>query len=426
MRDKTAILVPIYNEDKHLVKINLMAIYSNVSDSSVMYVLDDSTNGSSDYLKDMCKKLGITYIHREDRTGYKAGALNNVLRTLVDVAYVAVIDIDQMPSPDFIRETTEILYKHPKAAFVQVPQVYWNTDANPLAEMAQAQQFIFYDILTEGKSIDGTLFSCGTNVVYRLEALKSVGYFDESNIVEDIATSVKMFSKGWDGIYYNKKLVFGRAPTTMKGYLNQQTRWMMGSLALAPGIFKLILTSKSFNFSQKLDWFASSSWYFFGFAYLVFLLAPFLDIIGIKVITINTTLYILAWMPYTVLNLTAFIYSQLNKKAPWHYVFYNMAANAVIFPTSIISAISVLFKKKKPFITARTGDKLPLYHFWPQLIIIVILSISVGFLLYRHTIFDDVTAFWALFQIMLLSPIFILNKTPKITDIDEPAFKIFN
>ena len=31
--------------------------------------------------------------------------------------------------------------------------------------------------------------------------LESVGYFDENNIVEDIATSVNMAINGWTGVY---------------------------------------------------------------------------------------------------------------------------------------------------------------------------------------------------------------------------------
>ncbi|ARD84957.1 glycosyltransferase [Ferroplasma acidiphilum] len=422
LRGKVAVLVPIFNEEEEMVITNLVAIYSNAGEDSDIYVLDDSTRGDSAPIIDLCRKLGMKYIHRENRSGYKAGALNNVLKTL-EVPYVAVIDIDQTPAPDFLRETTALLAKDPKIGFIQVPQVYSNTDSSILAEIAQAQQFIFYDILTEGKSVAGTLFSCGTNVVYNLDALKSVGYFDENNIVEDIATSVNMAINGWTGVYYNKKLVFGRAPVTMQGYINQQWRWMYGSLSLMPKIVKKILLSKKFSPKQKLDWFATSTWYIFGWFYLIFLLSPILEIVGIRVLTINNLLYLLAWLPYTILLMTTFTLSQVSKKAPLRFVFYNMAANLLIFPLSISTSISVLLKKSKPFTTARTGGNIPLYRFWPQFTILILLPLAAIYLILQHNTFSYITAFWAFFQFTLLMPVFWLNKTPRASSMDDPAFK---
>ncbi len=424
LRNKVAILVPIYNEDPDMVKTNLIAIHSNVGNIAEVYVLDDSTKGDSSYIIDLCNRIGMKYIHRINRRGYKAGALNDILKTL-DVDFVSVIDIDQTPSPDFIRETVSMLDKNPDVGFVQVPQIYTNTDSNVLAEIAQAQQFIFYEILTEGKSVTGTLFSCGSNVIYRLEALKSVNYFDESSLVEDITTSVNLIGKGWRGLYYNKKLVFGRAPVTMEGYINQQWRWMAGSLSLMPRIFKEIIFNKKYTFKERLDWFATGTWYTFGWFYLIFLLAPIMDILGIKVLTINPTLYFFAWMPYTILLMTTFVLSHIDKKAPLKFVFYNMAANLLIFPLSISTTISVLRKKTKPFTTARTGGKMPWHKFWPQFLIMALLIISSAILIYRHSIYNDITVFWALFQLMLLLPIFFLNRTPKKSSMDEPAFKNF-
>ena len=65
--------------------------------------------------------------------------MNDVLKTL-EVPYAAVIDIDQTPTPDFLREATALLAKDTKIGFVQVPQEYSNTDSSLLAEIAQAHK----------------------------------------------------------------------------------------------------------------------------------------------------------------------------------------------------------------------------------------------------------------------------------------------
>ena len=420
-RDKMAILVPIYNENPEMATYNLTAIYSAAGDLANLYILDDSTDDSSTKIKELSERLGATYIHRIDRTGYKAGALNNALK-IIPEEYVTVIDIDQTPAPDFVRETVELLDNNPDVAFVQVPQFYANTDSGVLSEMAEAQQFIFYEILTEGKSVLGSLFSCGTNVIYRKSALKSVGYFDETNLVEDITTSVNLISKGYKGLYYNKKLVFGRAPVTMEGYINQQWRWSAGSLALMPKIFKNIIFSRKYGMKMKLDWLATSTWYLFGWFYLVFLLAPIFDVLGIRMLVMNTYVYILAWMPYTIILMFTFIMTHIDKHAPLKYVLYNMSANLVLFPLSISVTLSVLMKRKKPFTTARTGGKLPLYKFSPQIIMMILIGISAFILVYRGGFYNYITAFWGFFQIILLAPVFLLNRASKESSLDFPVF----
>lgn len=423
LRDKVAVLVPMYNEDPEMVKTNLMAIMNSANDIGKVYVLDDSTDGSGENTKELCTSLGIPYIHRTDRHGFKAGALNNVLK-IIPEEYVAVMDIDQMPAPNFLKETIPLLDRDPTLALVQVPQYYSNLDTGVLANVANGQQFIFYEILTEGKSVVGNMFSCGTNVVYRKKALESVGYFDEGNLVEDIATSVNMISKGWKTLYYNDKLVFGRAPVTMEGYVNQQYRWASGSLALIPRIFKGIIFNKSFSITAKIDWVASGIWYLYGWFYMIFLISPILAALGIRVLSVNLFTYLIAWVPYTILNLGTFIVTHLDKKASLKTVYYNMAANVVIFPISIIATLGAVFKKRKPFKTARTGGKLPWYRFWPQFTIMFGLIASIFILLASRNWYDYITAFWGAFQVSLILPVFWLNRSPKPSIMDAQTLTV--
>lgn len=425
MRTKIAMLVPMFNEDPEMIKTNLVAIVNASNELANVYVLDDSTDSSAESTKELCAKLNIPYIHRTNRHGYKAGALNDVLKVIPE-EYVAVMDIDQLPSPNFLKETIPLLDRDPNLALVQVPQYYSNLDTGILAHVADGQQFIFYEILTEGKSVAGSMFSCGTNVVYRKKALESVGYFDEGNIVEDIATSVNMISKGWKTLYYNDKLVFGRAPETMEGYVNQQYRWASGSLALLPRIFKQIIFSPSFSMPAKLDWVASGLWYLYGWFYFIFLISPILAAVGVRILSINLITYLIAWVPYSILNMGTFIITHLDKKATLKTVYFNMAANVVVFPISIMASLGVLFKKKKPFKTARTGGKLPWYKFTPQFLLMGGLLISMFILIREGGWYGYVTAFWGAFQFSLILPIFWLNRSPKPSMMDAQALIHFD
>jgi len=279
--------------------------------------------------------------------------------------------------------------------------------------MVSGQQFIFYEILTEGKSVLNTLFLCGTNIIYRKSALENVGYFDETNITEDIATSIKMLVKGYKAIYYNKKLVYGRAPTTLEGYMNQQYRWAFGSLGLFRTIFRNIVMNRKLPRTLRFDWFVTSTWFTFGWFYLMFLIAPILDLIGIKVMSLTPLLYFVAWLPYSILILSLFFITHFEKGAPLKTVFYNMSINVIMFTMSISATISLLMKKKKPFITARTGGTVPWYKFTVQFVLMALLAYSALMLAIKGTVYDYVTSFWASFDLILLLPIFFMNRTPK-------------
>ncbi len=413
----TAILVPLYNEDLKMVRENISAIINTADNLANVYILDDSTDGSSDEISKLCKSCGINYLHRINRRGYKAGALNDAIRTMSE-KYIAVIDIDQTPDQNFLKEIIPIISMDDSIAYVQVPQYYTNTDSGVIASMASGQQFIFYEILTEGKSVINTLFSCGTNIIYRKSALESVGYFDETNITEDIATSIRILEKGYRSLYFNRKLVYGRAPTTLEGYINQQYRWAFGSLGLFKLIFKGIVMNKKFSRTVRFDWFVTSTWFTFGWFYLMFLIAPILDVIGIKVMSLTPILYFVAWLPYSILILSLFFITHVQKGAPIKTVFYNMSINVIMFTMSISVTINLLRNKKKPFITARTGGKVPWYKFTFQLILMVLLAFSAVFLVLKGTMYGYITAFWAIFDLILLLPIFFMNRIPRVSLMD--------
>jgi cellulose synthase (UDP-forming) len=151
----------------------------------------------------------------------------------------------------------------------------------------------------------------------------------------------------------------------------------------------------------------------FGWFYLVFLIAPILSTIGIKVLSINPFLYLVVWLPYSVLILSVFFITHIEKGAPVSTVFYNMSVNVVLFTLSISVSLSLLMGKKKAFVTARTGGTLPWYKFTPQFIIMSFLAFSAALLVVKDSIYNYITAFWALFDFVLLLPIFFMNREPR-------------
>lgn len=67
------------------------------------------------------KGINITYQIRENRTGYKAGALKEGLKRsyVKHCEYVAIFDADFRPEPDFLRRSIPFLVHNPDIALVQ-------------------------------------------------------------------------------------------------------------------------------------------------------------------------------------------------------------------------------------------------------------------------------------------------------------------
>ena len=104
------IQLPIFNE-KYTVERLLRAVtrLDYPADRLQIQVLDDSTDDTFDLvvqLVDIYKLRGVNIdlIHRVDRKGYKAGALQNGLHTATG-ELIAIFDADFVPKADWLRRT---------------------------------------------------------------------------------------------------------------------------------------------------------------------------------------------------------------------------------------------------------------------------------------------------------------------------------
>jgi beta-mannan synthase len=67
------------------------------------------------------KGINITYQTREDRKGYKAGALKQGMKHgyVRECEYVVIFDADFQPNPDYLHRTIPYLHHNPQIALVQ-------------------------------------------------------------------------------------------------------------------------------------------------------------------------------------------------------------------------------------------------------------------------------------------------------------------
>jgi len=284
---KITILIPACNEHNELLLATLYgATHQKYRNTQVLLI----ENSSDDQLKSKALKvaedLGV-YSLDIPCAGSKAAALNRALKE-VNTPYIAVLDADQIPKPDFVGTCLAHFEEKPDLAFVQCPQVYRNVSESIIALAADAQQFPFYSYLLPGRSRRSGVYCVGTNVIFRLEHLRQVGGFDESSITEDIATSFRLHAKGYASIYVEKSLVEGVGPTSFSAYLTQQHRWACGTIQM---LHRLLRSGRTcggrLSLYQWVRYLAGALYYLNGTAHLVFLAAPLVACAGILASSCN-------------------------------------------------------------------------------------------------------------------------------------------
>ena len=182
---------------------------------------------------------GVRYVRRTLHVGAKAGNINHALgRTRSP--FVLVLDCDHVPHPDLLARTLPE-FVDDAVAFVQTPQYYANAPYNRIAEASWRQQALFFGPIARGKDSHGSMFCCGTNVIFRREALAAVGGFPTGSLTEDFALSVDLHERGWRSAYVPEVLASGLGPEDMASYVSQQHRWARGCLGMIPRVLRSTL-----------------------------------------------------------------------------------------------------------------------------------------------------------------------------------------
>ena len=388
----------------------------------------------------LCTRLKVDLFRRRWR-GAKAGIVNDFLdftagrakegsvyrplsgKPLPPAArYIAIFDADQNPFPNFLNDLVSIMERNPRMAFVQTPQVYTNTRHNRVSQAAALQQSVFYEYICEGKGLENAMFCCGTNVLFRIEALQAVGGFDESSVTEDFATSWKFHAAGWESLYYPRACAFGMGPEDLGSYFKQQFRWALGTV----GQFGRVLASLwrrpgLFHSTHWGEYLLSCSYYLIGFAFLILVSCPILYLFfNVPTYFANPELYIAFFVPYFSLSMGLFLWTLRQRHYRMKDLMLGQLLIAVSFPVYIKASLQALIGIKGRFVVTPkgVGAALPIRDIWPQLLLLGINAAAVVWGLNRLWFEREpvgalvVNTLWAVYHCALLSSVFYFN-TPR-------------
>ncbi|XP_048607740.1 glucomannan 4-beta-mannosyltransferase 9 isoform X2 [Brassica napus] len=203
--------IPMYNErEVYQLSIGAACGLSWPSDRIVIQVLDDSTDPAiKDLVEKECsrwasKGINIKYEIRDNRNGYKAGALKEGMKKsyVKSCDYVAIFDADFQPEPDYLWRTVPFLLHNPKLALVQARWKFVNSDECLMTRMQEMSLDYHFTVEQEVGSSTYAFFGFnGTAGIWRISALSEAGGWKDRTTVEDMDLAVRASLKGWKFLY---------------------------------------------------------------------------------------------------------------------------------------------------------------------------------------------------------------------------------
>jgi cellulose synthase/poly-beta-1,6-N-acetylglucosamine synthase-like glycosyltransferase len=246
---RVTIQLPIYNEQyvvERLIEETSKVDYPR--ELLEIQVLDDSTDETHPFTERLVAEyraagVPIEYIHRANRHGYKAGALQNGLQTATG-EIVAIFDADFIPPVDFLMRTVHF-FADSKVGMVQTRWGYLNRHYNVLTEV-QAMLLDGHFVLEHvARSGAGLFFNFnGTAGILRRSMIDDAGGWQHDTLTEDSDLSYRAQLKGWKFVYVPSVECLSELPVETYGFQVQQSRWAKGLTQVAMKLLPSILRSK--------------------------------------------------------------------------------------------------------------------------------------------------------------------------------------
>jgi cellulose synthase/poly-beta-1,6-N-acetylglucosamine synthase-like glycosyltransferase len=245
---RVTVQLPIYNE-RYVIErlVDAVAQFDYPRELLDIQVLDDSTDETQDVARNCVERyqqlgLPISYIHRNNRAGFKAGALQEGLK-VARGEHIAIFDADFIPPADFLRNTVPY-FADAKMAMVQTRWSYINRNYSKLTEVEAVLLDGHFVIEHSARYRTGLFFNFnGTAGIWRRAAIEDAGGWQHDTLTEDTDLSYRAQLRGWQFIYLPVIECPSELPVEMNAFKSQQARWAKGLMQTAKKIMPRILRS---------------------------------------------------------------------------------------------------------------------------------------------------------------------------------------
>jgi len=233
---QVTVYLPIYNE-MHVVHrlLDGVARLDYPRDRLQVLILDDSTDETTDLAARHAAELrreglNVHLLHREDRAGFKAGALAEATpHTRGEI--VVIFDADFVPPRDYLRKVVPHFVDAPRLGCVQTRWGHLNQD---YALLTRAQALALdghFTVEQTARNRAGLFMSFnGTAGAWRQECIEESGGWSADTLCEDLDLSYRAQIRGWQFLFLPEVVAPAELPAQMAAFKRQQFRWARGSI----------------------------------------------------------------------------------------------------------------------------------------------------------------------------------------------------
>jgi cellulose synthase/poly-beta-1,6-N-acetylglucosamine synthase-like glycosyltransferase len=227
--------LPLYNEMYVAERLlDSIAALDYPKDKLEVQVLDDSTDETKDIVARKVaalREMGYNahHIHRANRVGFKAGALENGLHTATG-EFIAIFDADFVPTPDLLLKTIQFL-ADPGIGMIQTRWGHLNERYSLLTRIQSMLLDGHFLIEQTARARSGRFFNFnGTAGIWRRTCIETSGGWQHDTLAEDLDLSYRAQIKGWRFLFLPEIVTPAELPVEMNAFKSQQHRWAKGSI----------------------------------------------------------------------------------------------------------------------------------------------------------------------------------------------------
>jgi len=210
-------------------------------------LLDDSTDETVEVARGLVERYAamgypVTYHHRTNREGFKAGALAEGLKSAKG-EFVAIFDADFVPPEDFLMKVIHH-FTNPKIGMVQTRWTHINRNYSFLTEVEAIMLDGHFVLEHSGRARSDVFFNFnGTAGMWRRQAIEEAGGWQHDTLTEDTDLSYRAQLKGWKFVYLQDVECPAELPVEMTAFKTQQARWAKGLIQTSKKILPQVLNS---------------------------------------------------------------------------------------------------------------------------------------------------------------------------------------
>ena len=422
------IQLPVYNELYVMERLlENIALLDYPKDKLEIQVLDDSTDESfqetAHHIKELQKTgLDIQHVTRENRVGFKAGALKEGLKTAKG-EYIAIFDADFLPKKDWLKKTIPY-FKDPTIGVVQTRWGHLNRDYSILTRVQAFALDAHFTLEQVGRNSKGHFINFnGTAGVWRKTCILDAGNWEGDTLTEDLDLSYRAQLKNWRFKYLEEVVTPAELPIIISAARSQQFRWNKGGAENFQKMAWRVYKSPNISFKTKIHSFLHllNSTMFLNILIVAILSIPMLYIKNeyehLKIYFLVMSFFVISTIIFFVCYWFAFrsIYGggikRFIKFIGMFFTFFSVAMGFSVHNT--IAVLEGHFGKKSEFIRTpkfNTGsikdswkdNKYVTKNISPNIIIEGILMLYFAFGLYSAFVVGDTGGDFGLFPFHLM------------------------